>query len=168
MWLTVGNRGYIEGPEGARHGDHSTTAAYIGHGFADDLSFATGTLSNLQVQLRKLSLFSEYTGLDVKCSAIGALWQKRDTNSKDNKALLEQHLATLTIHIHKVPTPLPTHSPIEKCKVLGVELNISYRSQPTAKTLDASPLRSPPHSAAPPSPNRSHSVPCAAFLSANI
>jgi hypothetical protein len=50
---------------------------YPGHGFADDLSLATGSTPNMTIQLRKLSLFSAYTGMAVnfrKCCISGALW----------------------------------------------------------------------------------------------
>jgi hypothetical protein len=126
MWLIVGSRGYIPSLEGAGLDDHSPTSAYPGYGFADDLSVATFSLGKLHVKLRKLSLFSDYTGLDVnarKCSATGALSHKGNANSKDNRALLEHDLSTLSVDVHKVPTPLPTLPPTEYYKVLGVELN---------------------------------------------
>jgi hypothetical protein len=48
------------------------------HGFADDLSLATGSTPNMAIQLRKLSLFGAYTCVTVnirKCSFTGALWR---------------------------------------------------------------------------------------------
>ncbi len=49
---------------------------YDDHGYADDISITTGTLENLQIQIKKLHLFSKYTGLELetsKCAATGAL-----------------------------------------------------------------------------------------------
>jgi hypothetical protein len=51
-------------------------ATYPGHGFADDLSLATGSLTNMIIQLKKLPLFSAYTYMIVnvsKCCITGAL-----------------------------------------------------------------------------------------------
>jgi hypothetical protein len=64
-WLAVGSRGY-------RHGAHTTnddpiepTATIPGHGLADHLSLATGSPTNMTIQLKKLSLVSAYTGMRV-------------------------------------------------------------------------------------------------------
>jgi hypothetical protein len=62
-WLTVGSPGYRPGPRDVD--PTQPTATYPGHGFADDLSFATGSTPNMTRQLRKLSLFSAYTGMAV-------------------------------------------------------------------------------------------------------
>jgi hypothetical protein len=46
------------------------------HGYADDISITTRTLENLQKQIKKLYLFSKYTGIELetsKCEATGAL-----------------------------------------------------------------------------------------------
>jgi hypothetical protein len=46
--------------------------SYDDHGYADDISITTGTLDNLQIQIKKLHLFSIYTGLELettKCEA---------------------------------------------------------------------------------------------------
>ena len=38
---------------------------YDDHGYADDISIATGALENLQIQINKLHLFSKYTYLEL-------------------------------------------------------------------------------------------------------
>jgi hypothetical protein len=137
-WLTVGSRGYILGPEGARPHDHSPTTAYQSHGFADDLSLATCTLGKLHIQLCKPSLFNECTGPDVnpkKCSAIGSgLWHKGDANSKNNIALLEHHLSIVLVHVNNVSTPSPPSPPPQTSKSWGWSSTPPYRSQLTAET----------------------------------
>jgi hypothetical protein len=60
-WLIVGSRGYRPGPLATNVDPSEPTATYPGHGFADDLSLATGSTPNMSIQLRKLSLFSVYT-----------------------------------------------------------------------------------------------------------
>jgi hypothetical protein len=86
---------------------------YPGHSFADDLSIAMACIHNRQIQLEKLSLFSEYTGLNVnakKCSVTGELWHNGSASSKTNKALLDHRLSLLTADVNKEPAPLPTPS----------------------------------------------------------
>ena len=36
---------------------------YDDHGYANDISITIGTLENLQIQINKLHMFSEYNGL---------------------------------------------------------------------------------------------------------
>jgi hypothetical protein len=57
-WLTVGSRGYRPGPHATNVDPTEPKATYPGHGFADDLSLATGSTPNMSIQVRKLSLFS--------------------------------------------------------------------------------------------------------------
>ncbi len=54
----------------------STYTTYDDHGYADDINIKTGALENLQIQIKKLHLFSKYTGLELETSnreATGAL-----------------------------------------------------------------------------------------------
>jgi hypothetical protein len=64
-WLTVGSRGYRPGAPTTNVDPTEPTATYPGHGFADDISLATCSTPNMTVQLRKLSLFSAYRGMNV-------------------------------------------------------------------------------------------------------
>jgi hypothetical protein len=98
----------VPGPSTPPPKDHSPTEAYPGHGFADGLSLAAGTRENFKIQLRKLSLFSAYTCLEVnasKCSTSGALWRIGNVVSLANMTTLLHQLHTLTIEVNKVHTP---------------------------------------------------------------
>jgi hypothetical protein len=75
-WLTVGSRGYHPGAPSTYVDPVEPTPTYIGHGFANDLSLATGCPTNMTIQLMKLSLLIAYTGMIVnvqKCCITGAL-----------------------------------------------------------------------------------------------
>jgi hypothetical protein len=64
---------------------------YDDHGYADDISITTGTLENLQIQIKKLHLFNKYTGLELKtskCEATRALWGYGNPMSTTNTNLL--------------------------------------------------------------------------------
>jgi hypothetical protein len=96
-WLTVGSRGYRPCPPATNVDPREPTATYPGHGFADDLSLATGSTPNMAIQLRKLSLFSAYIGMTVnirKCCITGALWRSGNALSLANLALLASRLQT--------------------------------------------------------------------------
>ena len=74
-WLAIGSRGYR--PTYQPHKPISTIITYDDHGYADDVSITAGSLHDLKIQLKKLHLFSQYTGLQLetsKCKATGALW----------------------------------------------------------------------------------------------
>jgi hypothetical protein len=62
-WLTVGSRGYRPGNPTTNADPTEPTATYHGHGFADDLSLATGSPPSMTIKLQKLSLFNAYTGM---------------------------------------------------------------------------------------------------------
>jgi hypothetical protein len=93
-WLAVGSRGYC--PTYQPHKSTTAIITYDDHGYADDVSITAGTLHNLKIQLKKLHLFSEYTGLQLettKCEATGALWalgnpltQKKTKHPSSNKS----------------------------------------------------------------------------------
>jgi hypothetical protein len=108
-WLTVGSRGYRPDPPATNVDPTESTAAYPGHGFADDLSLATGTTPNISIQLRKLSLFSDYTGMTVnirKCRITGALWRSGNALSLANQTLLASRLQIqfITIKSNRAPS----------------------------------------------------------------
>ena len=88
-WLSIGSRGYK--PTHQPQPPTGTHITYDDHGYADDISITTGTLENLQIQIRKLHLFSKYTGLELetsKCEATGALGGYGNPMSKANLNLL--------------------------------------------------------------------------------
>jgi hypothetical protein len=125
-WLTVGSRGYRPGPAATKVDPIEPTATYSGHGFADDLSLATGSTPNMSIQLQKLSLFSAYTGMTVnirKCCITGALWRSCNALSLANITLLASRLQTQFITINSNRAPIPSIGPSDTYRVLGVELN---------------------------------------------
>ena len=60
-WLAVGSRGYK--PTYQHHKTTSTIITYDDHGYADDVSITAGFIQDLKIQLKKLHIFSQYTGL---------------------------------------------------------------------------------------------------------
>jgi hypothetical protein len=71
---------------------------YDDYGYADDISITTRALENLQIQMKKLYLFSKYTGLELetfKCEATGALWGYGNPMSKANSNLLTNQVSTV-------------------------------------------------------------------------
>jgi hypothetical protein len=78
---------------------HSGTyTTYDDHGYADDINITTCTLKNLQMQTKKLHLFSKYTGLELettKCEATGALWGYGNPMSKENTNILRRQINTI-------------------------------------------------------------------------
>jgi hypothetical protein len=127
-WLRVGSRGYRSGAPATNVDPTEPTAAYPGHGFADDLSLATGSTPNMTIQLRMLSLFSAYTGMTVnvrKCCITGALSRSGNALSPTNCTLLATRLQKLFITINSRSSPIPSIGPADTCRILGVELNTS-------------------------------------------
>jgi hypothetical protein len=127
-WLTVGSRGYRPGPPATNVDPTEPTATCPGHGFANDLSLATGSTPNMTIQLQKLSLFSAYTGMTVnfrECCITGALWRSGNALSPTNITLLASRLHTQFITVNSVPAPIPSIGPSDTYRVLGVELNTS-------------------------------------------
>jgi hypothetical protein len=127
-WLTVGNRGYRPGAPATNVDPTQSTATYPGHGFTDDLSIATCSPPNMTIQLRKLSRFSAYNGMNVnvqKCCITGALWGSSNALSLANRTLiafrLKQHFITIDSH----SSPIPSIGPSDTYRVFGVELNTS-------------------------------------------
>jgi hypothetical protein len=82
----------------------------------------------MTIQLRKLSLFSAYTGMTVnvqKCCITGALWPSGNAPSPANCTLIAYRLQTHFITINSHPSPIPSIGPSDTYRVLGVELNTS-------------------------------------------
>jgi hypothetical protein len=82
----------------------------------------------MAIQLRKLSLFSAYTGMTVNirnCCITGALWRTGNALTMANTALFPSRLQTQFITINSIPAPIPSIGPSDTYRVLGVELNTS-------------------------------------------
>jgi hypothetical protein len=121
MWLSIGSRGYktmlqSEQPIG-------TYMAYDAHSYANDISITAGTLDNLQIQIKKLHLFSEYTGLELEttnCEVTGALWGYGNPITKENTNLLRSQISTIKF---EDGTPIKYLPPNKPYKMLGVHFN---------------------------------------------
>jgi hypothetical protein len=103
-WLTMGSRGYRPGAPATNIDTTKPTATYPCHGFADDLSLATGSPPNMTIQLQKLFLFNAYTGMTVnvqKYCITGALWHSSNALFPANCTLLACRLQK--IHHHQLP-----------------------------------------------------------------
>jgi hypothetical protein len=102
----------------------------------------------MAIQVRKLSLFSAYTGMTVnirKCCNTGALWRTSNALSLANITLLASRLQSQFITINSTPGPITSIGPSDTYRFQGVELNTSLKI--TGKNSDV-----PPHSLSPPSP----------------
>ena len=96
---------------------------YDDHGYGDDISTTTGTLENLQIQIKKLHLFSKYTGLELEtstCEATGALWGYENPMSTTNTSLLTKQISTIKLEDGTNIKYLP---PNKSYKMLGVHIN---------------------------------------------
>jgi hypothetical protein len=125
-WLTVGSLGYRPSPLATNVDPTEPTTIYLGHGFADDLSLATGSTPNMAIQLRKRSLSSAYTCMTVnirKCCITGALWRSGNALSLADIALLESRLRTQFITINSTPAFIPSIGSSDTYRALGVELS---------------------------------------------
>jgi hypothetical protein len=123
-WLTVGSRGYRPGAPTTKADPKEPTTTYFGHGFADDLSLATDSPTNMSIQLKKLSLFNAYTGITVhvnKFCITGTLWSKGNALSLANRSLFascpQNHFVTTNTYSIPItplvrPPPAQLHSPI--------------------------------------------------------
>jgi hypothetical protein len=120
-WLSIGSRGYK--PTHQQQTPSSTYLTYDDHGYADDISITTGTLENLQIQIKKLHLFSKYTGIELetsKCEAPGVLWGYGHPMSKANTNLLTNQINTIKFEGGTNIKYLP---PNKSYKMLGVQIN---------------------------------------------
>jgi hypothetical protein len=120
-WLVVGSRGYC--PSYQPHKSTTAIITYDDHGYADDVSITAGTLQNLTIILKKLHLFSKYTGLQLettKCEATGALWAMGNPLTPENHAFLQEQINTISFLDGSNITYLP---PNKSYKMLGVHIN---------------------------------------------
>jgi hypothetical protein len=114
----------------------TTIITYDDHGYAEGVSITAGSIQNLKIQLLKLHLFSQYTGLPLetsKCKTNGALWaldnplthkQKPNNITRTNP---HHHLPRLLTY----PIPPPQTNPT---KCLGFTLTPSSTSDNTSPT----------------------------------
>ncbi len=96
-WLAVGSRGYH--PSYQPHKNTTAIITYDDHGYADGVSITAGTIQNMKIQLQKLHLFSQYTGLQLettKCEATWALWAAGNPLIIKNQHTLQEQIDTIT------------------------------------------------------------------------
>jgi len=120
-WLAVGSRGYC--PSYQPHQSTTVIITCDDHGYAFDASIMAGTIKNLTIQLKKLHLFSKYTGLQLKttkCEATGALWTQGNPLTHKNQASLQEQINTIFFLDGSHITYLP---PNKSYKMLGVHIN---------------------------------------------
>jgi hypothetical protein len=75
------------------------------------VSITAGSIQDLKIQLKKLHLFSQYTGLQVetsKCEATGSLWGLGNPlNNKNQNILIQEQINSTTFtdgtHIKYLP-----------------------------------------------------------------
>ena len=64
------------------------------------MSITAGSIQDLKIQLKKLHLFSQYTGLQVetsKCEATGSLWGLGNPlNNKNQNILIQEQINSTT------------------------------------------------------------------------
>jgi hypothetical protein len=92
----------------------------------DDLSLATDSPTSMSIQLQNLSMFSDYTAMTAnvhKCWITCALRSKGNALSPSNRPLLAARLQHKHFFVRVSTSPIPTISPSETCRVLGVDLN---------------------------------------------
>ena len=119
-WLTLGSRGYK--PTYQPHKTTTTIITYDDHGYADDVSITAGSIQDLKKKLKKLHLFSQYTGLQLetsKCEATGSLWGIGNPLNHKNQTTLQDQINSITFadgtHIKYLPN--------KSYKMLGVHIN---------------------------------------------
>jgi hypothetical protein len=120
-WLAVGSRGYC--PSYQPHKSTTAILTYDDHGYVDDVSITACTLQNLKIQLKKLHVFIEYTGLQLettKCEATGALWALGNPLTPKKQASLQEQINTISFSDGSRITYL---APNKSYKMLGVHIN---------------------------------------------
>jgi hypothetical protein len=118
--LIDGSRGYRPGALETNADPKEPAAIYPGYVLADDLSLATDFPTNMFIQLQKLPLFSEYTGMTVD---IEKMLHHKSAVSFCNCSLLASRVQHQHGFVHGSQPPLPSIDPSETYRVLGVELN---------------------------------------------
>ena len=96
---------------------------YDDHSYANDISMTTGTIENIQIQIKKLHLFSKYTGLELgtsKCEATWAIWGYENPLCKANNNLTMNQIRRIKFEDVTNIKYLPLN---KVYKVLGVQIN---------------------------------------------
>ena len=123
-WIRCGSRGYV--PQCTTGCEGEFTITYDEHGYADDISITTGSLVDLKMQLRKLHLFSKYTGMELeitKCEVTGALWDRGSPVSRENITALRNQIATIDLTGESGGPSMKFLPPNQSYKMLGVHIN---------------------------------------------
>ena len=74
--------------------------AYDDNGYAGDISITIGTIEKLQIQIKKLHLFSKYTSIELetsKCEATRSLWEYGNPMSKADNNLPMNQISTIKL-----------------------------------------------------------------------
>ena len=129
-WLNMGGRGYVPTSSSTDTSQPNSAAAHVSyglHGYADDLSITTDNIHDLQIQLRKIYLFSKYTGLELelsKCEITGAQWSKGNPASPQNLLSLQNIIEGIKItDDNPEGNRLKYLPPTSSYKMLGVHIN---------------------------------------------
>ena len=87
------------------------------------MSITAGSIQDLKIQLKKLHLFSRYTGLQLETSkfeATGSLWAHDNPLNQKNWTMLQEQINSITFvdgtHIRYLP-------PKKSYKMLGAHIN---------------------------------------------
>ena len=87
------------------------------------MSITSRSIQDLKIQLKKLHLFSQYTGLQLEisnCEANGSLWAHGNPLNHKNQTMLQEQINSITFvdgtHIRFL-------SPNKSYKMLGVHIN---------------------------------------------
>jgi len=120
-WLSMGSRGYR--PIYQPHKPSSAIITYDDHNYAAYISITAGNIRGLKIQLKKLHIFSTYTGLQLetsKCEATGALWAAGDPLTTNNHTTLQEQIKTITFPDGSLVKYLPSN---KSYKMPGVHIN---------------------------------------------
>jgi hypothetical protein len=87
------------------------------------VSITARTIQDLKIHLKKLHLFSQYTGLQLetsKCEATGSIWAQGNPLNHKNQTMLQEQINSITFTDGTHIKYLPPNNPY---KMLGVHIN---------------------------------------------
>ena len=87
------------------------------------MSITAGSIQDLKIQLKKLHLFSQYTGLQLetsKCEATGSIWGLGNPLNHKNQNTLQEQIKSIKFADGTNIKYLP---PNKSYKILGVHIN---------------------------------------------